>query len=401
MQSNPVSEGSNMIEFGRSRNGMEKLTFGMIGGGNGAFIGDVHRHGALIDDLAQLVAGCFTRNYEKSLETAKKWNVNKERVYKDYKEMAEKEAAREDGIDFVVIATPNNTHYPIAKCFLEHNIHVMCDKLLALRAEEGYELKKIAEDRGLLFGVSYTFTGYAMIRQAYEMIKAGEIGNITCIQGEFPQEWLAVSLASGNSEQATWRQDPNISGKSGCLADIGTHVECLISKMTGLHPTKVIARFDHIPKEIPLETNAMVMCEFEGGVPGMIWSSQIAIGNEISLSARIYGDKGSIEWSHLRPWELKYTKVNKPPQIYTNSRDYIYPAAKELSRLPSGHWEAHYEAFGNIYRGFCMNLLANKNGTDPGTFTFPDINDGIRGIEFIDACCESNENNNRWAKVGA
>ena len=380
---------------------MNKLRFGMIGGGNGAFIGDVHRHGALMDDLAVLVAGCFSRNREKSLETAEKWNItDPDRVYPNYEAMAEAESRREDGIDFVTIATPNDTHYPIAKCFLEHGIHIMCDKPLALTAEQGYELEALAKEKDLLFGVSYTYTGYAMTRQAREMIDNGEIGKITCIQGEYPQEWLAVSLVSDHSEQATWRQDPKRSGESGCCADIGTHVECLISRMTGLHPTKVIARFDSIPEDIPLETNAMVMCEFDGGVPGMIWTSQVAMGHETELTVRIFGDKGSIEWTHLRPWELRVTRINQPPQIYTTNRDYLYPAAKELCRLTSGHIEGFYEAFGNIYRGFCINLIAKKTGGDPGTFRYPTVSDGVKGIEFVDACLESNRNNNVWVPVG-
>lgn len=380
---------------------MNKLRFGMIGGGNGAFIGDVHRHGALMDDLAVLVAGCFSRNREKSLETAEKWNItDPDRVYPNYEVMAEAESRREDGIDFVTIATPNDTHYPIAKCFLEHGIHIMCDKPLALTAEQGYELEALAKEKDLLFGVSYTYTGYAMTRQAREMIDNGEIGKITCIQGEYPQEWLAVSLVSDHSEQATWRQDPKRSGESGCCADIGTHVECLISRMTGLHPTKVIARFDSIPADIPLETNAMVMCEFDGGVPGMIWTSQVAMGHETELTVRIFGDKGSIEWTHLRPWELRVTRINQPPQTYTTNRDYLYPAAKELCRLPSGHIEGFYEAFGNIYRGFCINLIAKKTGGDPGTFRYPTVSDGVKGIEFVDACLESNRNNNVWVPVG-
>ncbi|MCD8356564.1 MAG: Gfo/Idh/MocA family oxidoreductase [Clostridia bacterium] len=380
---------------------MKKLKFGLIGGGNGAFIGHVHRRGATMDDLAVLVAGCFSRNREKSLDTAEKWDVTDiNRVYADYQEMAEAESKREDGIDFVSIATPNDTHYPIAKCFLEHGIHIMCDKPLALTAAQGYELEALAKEKDLLFGVSYTFAGYAMIRQAREMIDHGEIGRVLTIQGEFPQEWLIVSLVSDHSEQATWRHDPKRSGESGCCADIGTHVEYLISKMTGLHPKRVIARFDHIPAEVPLETNAMMMIEFDGNVPGMIWTSQLAMGHETEPVVRIFGEKGSIEWSHLKPWELRVTRINQPPQVYTTNRDYLYPAAKELCRLPSGHIEGFYEAFGNIYHGFIMNLLAKKYSIDAGTFSYPTVADGIRGIEFVDACLESNKKGNIWVNVG-
>ena len=376
-----------------------RLKFGMVGGAGG-FIGDVHRHAAHMDDLALLPAGCFSRNMDKNRAFAEKWNItDPSRVYPDYQTMAEAETAREDGIDFVSITTPNDTHYPIAKCFLEHGIHIMCDKPLALNAEQGRELAKLAKEKDLLFGVTYTYTGYAMIRQAREMIDAGEIGRITCIQGEYPQEWLAVSLVSGSSEQATWRQDPARSGASGCCADIGTHVECLISKMTGLHPTRVIARFDSIPADIPLETNAQMMVEFDGGIPGIIWTSQVAMGHETEVGVRIFGEKGSVEWNHLRPWELRVTRINQPPQVYTTNRDYLYPAAKELCRLPSGHMEGFYEAFGNLYRGFCMNLIAKKTGGDPGSFRYPTVEDGVRGIEFVDACLKSNANNNIWVPI--
>ncbi|WP_283673241.1 Gfo/Idh/MocA family protein [Butyricicoccus sp. Marseille-Q5471] len=378
-----------------------KLKFGMVGGGNGAFIGDVHRHGALMDDLAVLVAGCFTRKSEQNLSCAEKWNVaDLSRVYHSYTEMADAESAREDGIDFVTIVTPNDTHYPIAKYFLEKGIHVVCDKPLALNAAQGRELAALAKEKDLQFGVTYTYTGYAMIRQAREMIDAGEIGKITTIQGEYPQEWLAVSLISEHSEQATWRHDPKRSGESGCCADIGTHVECLISKMTGMHPKRVIARFDRIPADVPLETNAQMLVEFDGGVPGLIWTSQVAMGHETELTVRVFGEKGSIEWTHLKPWELRVTRINQPPQIYTNNRDYLYPSAKELCRLPSGHIEGFYEAFGNIYHGYCANLIAKKSGGDAGTLRYPTVEDGVRGIEFVDACLKSNANGNIWVNVG-
>lgn len=381
-----------------------KLRFGLIGGAGG-FIGDVHRHAATMDDLAVLTAGCFSRDPEKSRVFAEKVGLSDaDRLYTTYEEMAEKESARADGIDFVSITTPNDTHYPIAKCFLEHGINIVCDKPLALTSAQGRELAALAKEKDLLFGVTYTYTGYAMVRQAREMIDAGETGKILTVHGEFPQEWLAVSLVSDNSEQATWRQDPARSGASGCCADIGTHVECLISAMTGLHPERVIARFDHIPPTIALETNAQMMVAFGGNgqtdVPGMIWTSQVAMGYETELKVRVFGEKGAIEWTHLRPWELRVTRINQPPQVYTNNRDYLYPAAKALCRLPSGHIEGFYEAFGNIYRSYCMHLIARKTGTDASMFRYPTVEDGVHGIEFVEACLKSNANGNIWVKVG-
>ena len=299
-----------------------KLKFGMVGGGNGAFIGNVHRHGAVMDDLAVLCAGCFTRNEEKNLMTAREWGIlDENRVYANYREMAKAEGEREDGIDFVSIATPNDTHYEIARCFMEQGIHIMCDKPLALNAAQGEELEAMAREKGLLFGVTYTYTGYAMIRQARDLIDAGEIGNILTVVGEYPQEWLLVQMVSDRSDQATWRMDPARSGPSGCCADIGTHVECLISKMTGLEPDSVLARFERLPKdqELPLENNVQILVNFKGGVSGMIWTSQVAIGHETDLCIRIFGDRGSIEWQHRNPAELRVTKINGPLQIYTST----------------------------------------------------------------------------------
>ena len=379
-----------------------RLKFGMIGGGNGAFIGDVHRHGAVMDDLAQLVSGCFSRNMGKNRETAEKWGISDfDRVYSSYQEMAEKESAREDGIDFVSIATPNDTHYPIAKCFLEHGIHVMCDKPLALHADEGEKLAALAREKNLLFGMTYTYTGYAMVKQARQMIEAGEIGNILTVVAEYPQEWLLVQMVSDRSDQATWRMDPERSGPSGCCADIGTHVGCLIKKMTGLSVEKVLANFEKLPKdqELPLENNVQILVKFDHGISGMIWTSQVAIGHETDLLIRIFGDKGAIEWQHKEPAVLRVTRINEPPRIYTPTRDYDTQECRGLSRLPSGHPEGFFEAFGNIYRGFCAELLKEKYGVDCGEYDYPTVEDGVHGLRFIDACIESNAKGNIWVDV--
>lgn len=379
-----------------------KLKFGMVGGGNGAFIGNVHRHGAVMDDLAVLVAGCFSRNTEMNLETAQAWGLQDvARVYSDYREMADKEGRRNDGIDFVTIATPNDTHYEIAKCFIEQGIHIMCDKPLALNAAQGAELAAMAEEKQLLFGVTYTYTGYPMIRQARDLIDDGAIGKILTVMGEYPQEWLLVQLVSDRSDQATWRMDPQRSGPSGCCADIGTHVECLISKMTGLETESVLARFESLPRErqLPLENNVQVLVKYKGGASGMIWTSQVAIGHETDLSIRIFGEQGSIEWEHRNAAVLKVTRINEPPQLYTPTRDYVSAGCRNLSRLPSGHPEGFFESFGNLYRGFCSHLIALKTGTKPGDFRYPTVADGLQGIKFVDACIKSNDGGNVWVDI--
>jgi len=373
----------------------------MIGGGNGAFIGNVHRHGAVMDDMAVLAAGCFTRNYEKNLFTAKKWNIEDEnRIYKDYKEMAEKEGAREDGIHFVCITTPNSSHYEIAKCFMENNIHVMCDKPLAYNLEQGIELEKIAKEKNLLFGLTYTYTGYAMIRQAREMIDRGEIGEILHVVAEYPQDWVITSTVQENPDQALWRLDPNVIGDSLCTGDIGTHLEQLIAQTTGLQIKKVLARFDTYPRDLPLETNSTVLLDFGSKITGTLWTSQIAIGHECSVKIRVFGTKGAIEWQHETAGTLKVTKINAPSQYYTANRDYNYSEANRLCRLPAGHPEGFYEAFGNIYRSFCENLMAGLESREALNYTYPTVTDGVQGLKFVKACVESNRNGNIWVDVG-
>lgn len=378
-----------------------KLTFGMIGGGNNAHIGKFHRAGALMDDLCVLVAGCFTRDMEQNLATAEKWNVaDKSRVYANYEEMAEKESQRKDGIDFVTIATPNNTHHAIAKTFLKHGIHVMCDKPLALEVKEGEELAALAKEKGLLFGVTYTYVGFAMPHQAREIVRSGEIGRIVYVVGEYPQEWLAVTLGTGvTTRKSTWRSDPAICGKCGATADIGTHLEHLLTFITGLEVNRVLARFERIPESHALETNCSILLRYAGNVPGMMWASQIAYGNECTLSARVFGDRGSIEWNHATPDVLKVTKIDQPPQSYTPNRRYLHEKAKEMCRLPYGNHEGTLEAFGTLYRGFCNHLLAKKNGVEPGLLDYPTVHDGVRGLKFIDACFESNAKGNIWVDI--
>lgn len=373
-----------------------KLSFGMVGGGNGAFIGNVHRRGAIMDNLAELTAGCFTRSMDKNRQTAEEWGVRDlSRVYANYQEMADAESKREDGIDFVSIVTPTDTHYAIAKCFLEHGINVVCDKPICLTLEEGLELQAIAQEKGLEFGVTYTYASYAIIRQAREMIDAGVIGNIVKIVAEYPQDWLIVSTVAEKSDQALWRLDPRRAGPSACCADIGTHLEALIARMTGLKLERVMARFTHY-KDSVLEHDIDVMLEYEGGIPGTMWASQIASGNDCGVCIRVYGDQGAIEWRHTHPMEITYTPLAQPTRTIVANREYNYAACTEQCRLPAGHPEGFYEAFGNIYHSFCTHLIAKKTGGDPGTFRHPTIEDGIAGLRFVDACVKSKAEGNRW-----
>lgn len=376
-----------------------KLSFGMVGGGNGAFIGNVHRRGACADELAVLKAGCFTRNPEKNRETAAAWDVSDlSRVYGSYQEMAEAESSREDGIDFVSIVTPTDTHYDIAKCFLNHGIHVVCDKPICINTAQGLELQKIAEEKGLAFGVTYTYASYAIIRQAREMIDRGELGEIINIIAEYPQDWLIVSTVAKKSDQALWRLDPVRAGGSACCADIGTHLEALISQMTGLKLESVLARFTHY-KGSPLEHDIQVLLNYEGGVPGMMWASQIATGNDCGVRIRVYGDKGSLEWRHTQPMELVYAPLNEPVRILTANKEYCYDACTQQCRLPAGHPEGFYEAFANVYRAFCCDLLARKGQTVPSGLRYPTVADGIAGLRFTEACMRSAQNGSVWTDL--
>ncbi|MGE4549428.1 MAG: Gfo/Idh/MocA family protein [Intestinibacillus sp.] len=377
-----------------------KLKFGMVGGGNGAFIGAFHRQGAVMDDLAELTAGCFSRRWDKNLECAETWGVrDSARVYHDYEEMARAEGARADGIDFVSIVTPNSTHYPAAKAFLSQGIHVVCDKPLTMTVAEAEELRQLAQDRGLLFAVTYTYAGYAIIRQAREMVEAGAIGKLLHVRAEFPQEWFIVSKEAGVNEQAAWRLDKSQAGESGCTADMCTHIEHLVAAMCGLHPERVLAQFDFCLGHT-LENNVNVLVKYPGGATGTLWASQIATGHELDLSVELFGEKGSLRWKHGDSNAVWYTPVDQPPQYITLGRRYTCPESRRLMRGIPGAPVGYAEAFGNIYRSFMQALLARKAGEEDNSYTYPTVTDGVWGMKFINACLQSHREGNVWVGLG-
>ncbi|MGN1030118.1 MAG: Gfo/Idh/MocA family protein [Butyricicoccaceae bacterium] len=378
---------------------MKMLRFGMIGGAPGSFIGDVHRRGAQMDDMAVLSAGCFSRNEEKNRITGESWHVPEDRLYADWEQMAEAEASRPDGIDFIVIATPNRTHYPIAKCFLEHGIHVSCDKPVAMSTAEALELRALAQKKGLHFGVSYTYVNYPMVHQMREMIEAGEIGRILTVVAEYPQDWVANALAAGEDVKHKWRFDPAQAGESACNADIGTHLTCLIHMGTGLQIEHVLANLRRLPADMPLDTNSQVMLKLTGDVPGLLWASQVAIGHECTVSLRVFGDKGALEWNHDQPTRLKFNRANGPEIYLTNGRDFLSDRARGMSRIAAGHPEGFFEAFGNYYRAFCREVLRLMGETDEPSLPHPTIDEGIQSMQFVDACVQSNREGNIWIAV--
>lgn len=374
------------------------LTYGMVGGGQGAFIGDVHRKSIALDGLAELRAGCFSRSYENTLATGKLLGLDRDRLYNNFEEMALKEGSRPDKIDFVVIVTPNAQHYSIAKAFLNQGIHVVCDKPLTFEVAEAQELAALAKSKQLLFAVTYTYTGYPIIKHAREMIKRGDIGEIRFVNAEYPQEWLATPIEHEGQKQAAWRTNPQISGKSNCVGDIGSHVENLVSYVTGLKIKALCARLDTFVQGRTLDDNASILVEYDGGAKGLYWSSQIAIGYDNGLRIRIFGTKGTIQWSQENPNYLMVSRLGQPTEILSRGRDTLYPQAQSYSRIPSGHPEGYFEALANIYKTYITALTKRKASKTliEADLDFPGIEMGIDGVRFIGKCVESSQKGAIW-----
>ena len=378
---------------------MAKLRYGMVGGGPGAFIGDAHRKAISLDSTAELVAGCFSRTPEKTKEQGEALGLDPERCYANYKEMAAAEPAREDGIDFVVIVTPNNTHYEIAKAFLEAGIHVACDKPLVTTAEEAEELKKIADEKGLLFMVTYTYTGHVTMKYMRDLVKNGEIGTVRTVMAEYPQGWLYNENDWGG-KQGEWRCDPAQSGRVNCLGDLGTHVENAVATVTGLKIKRVLAKMDVVVPGRKLDDNDQILVEYEGGATGINWTSQFAIGCDNSLRLRIYGSKGTLLWFQETPEEV--TLIREDGIARTIKRGYgaVTPDAAKYGRLPSGHTEGWLEAMGNLYDSFGACVLAKKEDRfTPDMIDYPTIEEGVAGLKYVEACLKSSENGNVWVEL--
>jgi len=377
-----------------------KLCYGMVGGGQGAFIGDVHRKAIALDGLAEIKAGCFSRSVENTLATGAALGIAPERLYKTYEEMAEGEAKRPDKIDFVVIVTPNVSHYPAAKAFLSKGIAVVCDKPLTFEAAEAEELAALAKKNKLLFAVTYTYTGYPAVKQAKELIKKGEIGAIRFVNAEYPQEWLMDEAEKQGNKQAEWRTNPAISGKSNCVGDIGSHVENLVSYITGLKIRSLCARLDIFVPGRKLDDNASILVDYEGGAKGLYWASQIAAGYDNALSVRVFGEKGTIEWKQEIPNYLKLYKPGQPCVTLSRGRDPFAPHAQSYSRIPSGHPEGYFEALANIYKTYISALAKQKAGgaLTEGDLDFPDANAGAEGVKFIGKCVESSQKGATWVE---
>lgn len=376
------------------------IRYGMVGGGMKALIGEVHRKALKFDNRVELVAGCFSSHADRNAEVGVEYGLDPARVYANYEEMAKAEAAREDGIDFVSVVTPNNTHYAVCKAFLEAGIHVVCEKPLCFTVEQAEELAKLSREKGLLFGVTYTYTGYVMSKVMKEMIAEGKIGKVVSVNAEYAQDWLLGELATGNNTQtniAVWRTDPAVSGAANCVGDIGTHIENYVHYVTGLKIKRLIATTNKYGKALDL--NANIIVEYENGVNGAYWCSQVAAGHYNGLAVRVYGDKGALEWAQEDPEHLRYTPMDGATQVLARGTGCIKEKAAAQGRLPSGHPEGLVTAFANIYRNYVSALVALKNGGDANIYDYPRVEDGVSGVRFIRAVVESAAGGSKWVEV--
>ena len=380
-----------------------KIRIGMVGGGEGAFIGSVHRIALRLDGHYELVAGSFSSNFDNSKKTGKTLGLEEDRVYETYQEMAEKEAARPDGIQVVAIVTPNHLHVPIAKTFAEKSVNIICDKPLALSSKEAIELKNIIENKKIIFALTHNYTGYPMVRHARSLIKKNDLGPLRVVQAEYPQDWLTTKAEDSGLKQAEWRTDPKRSGGGGCIGDIGTHAFNLIRFITGLEVDELSADIHTFVKGRLLDDNAHIMLRFKGGAKGTIWSSQVAVGNENNLKIRIYGENGGLEWKQEDPNYLYYTKFGYPTQRITRGSNIASKAAEDATRIPPGHPEGYLEGFANIYTDVYRRLFAqiNKQNYDKSNDCYPTIHDGIEGMKFIETILESSKNNSKWTQFNS
>ena len=376
-----------------------KLRYGMVGGGPGSLVGSGHRRAIVLDDLAELVAGSFSRSYDKTLALGEQLGIPQDRLYRDYHEMAEKEAARDDGIDFVVICNPNYVHFETCKAFIAAGIDISCEKPLTTTLADALELECLAQEAGILFMVTYTYSGHATVRNITEVIKAGEIGQIRTIMGEYPQGWLAEEDISGN-KQAEWRTDPAISGRTNALGDIGTHIENTVYRMTGLKINRVLSKMDKIVPTRSLDDNSVVLLEYDNGATGVYWCSQVAIGHDNGLRIRIYGDKGSIFWFQEQSERFTIARLNGSLEEVHRGHKSVYPKATRYERLAAGHTEGWFEALANHYDSFIECLHARQSGTfTPDMIDYPTVAEGVNGLRFVEACLESSANGNVWTDL--
>ncbi len=379
-----------------------KLRMGMVGGGRDAFIGPVHRIAAQMDNRTELVCGAFSSTQEKSRLSGKDLFLHPDRVYGDYDEMFRNEAALPDcdRMDFVAIVTPNNVHYPAAVAALDAGFHVVCDKPMTMTLDEARDLEGRVSEAGKLFCLTHNYTGYPMVKEARDLVSSGELGKVRRIVVEYPQGWLATRLESEGVKQAMWRTDPNLAGASSCMGDIGTHCENLAEYVTGLRITEMCADLATFVEGRALDDDGSVLLRFEGGARGMLWASQIAVGEENGLRLRVYGETGGIEWRQLEPNTLVVHSPDRPTEIRRTATPFVGSAAAANVRLPAGHPEGYIEAFANVYNCFADAVSDVISGGDVNEeeYDYPNVHDGVRGMAFLDAVVRSSSSDQKWVR---
>jgi predicted dehydrogenase len=376
-----------------------KLRYGMVGGGQNAFIGAVHRMAANLDGQIELVAGAFSADARNSRLTGEQLWLNPARVYDTYEQMARTEAGLPAGerMDFVAIVTPNFLHAPVAATFLKAGFHVVCDKPMTLTLKEARTLRETVRKSGRVFALTHNYTGYPMVKEARELVRSGRLGKILKVIAEYPQGWLLDRIETTGHKQAAWRADPKKAGASCCVGDIGTHAENLGRYITGLRIKELCAEFTTFVPGRKLEDDASMLIRYEGGAKGVLHCSQVSCGEENNLNIRVYGTLGSLAWQQEHPNELKWIPKGEPARLLRRGNGYLGDAAKKFTRLPFGHPEAFIEAFANLYLEAVAAIRASLAG-ERGEFDFPTVDDGVAGMAFIETAVKSAASNGRWTK---
>lgn len=373
-----------------------RLRAGIVGGGRGAFIGAVHRIAAQLDSEALVVAGALSSDPDVSAASAADWRLA--RSYASYAEMARAEAGLADGIDFVIIATPNHLHFPVARAFLEAGIHVMCDKPLALSVAEGRELARLAQTHGRLFGLTHTYAGYPAVLEARALVAAGELGTLRKVHVEYLQDWLMEPLEQSGQKQSSWRTDPARSGAGGALGDIGTHAHHLAEFIAGQDIDSVSADVTHFVEGRRLDDDANMLLRFTGGAKGTLVCSQVCCGEENDLRIRVYGTRAALEWHQQEPNTLLFKPAGGAVQLRRTGKGFASAEALGATRTPAGHPEGYLEAFATLYKRFTADLRRVARG-EAALRDYPGITDGIRGLAFVDAALASSRDGSRWTPL--
>jgi predicted dehydrogenase len=378
-----------------------RIRLGMVGGGEGAFIGAVHRIAARLDDRYQLVAGALSSRPDAAQRSGLALGLDPERIYADYAEMAQAEAARPDGIEAVSIVTPNHMHAPVARAFLEAGIHVICDKPVTTNSADARMLRDLAHERGLIFAVTHNYSAYPMVRHARQMVREGQLGEIRVVNVQYAQDWLAEPIEQNGQKQAEWRTDPARAG-GGAIGDIGTHAWQLADTILGRPLEALAAQLSSFVPGRAVDDDVQVLLRYQGGARGILWASQVAPGHANDLRIGVYGSRGSVQWRQERPDELLWTPLDEPTRIVKRGSSAANAAAARVSRIPGGHPEGYLEAFASLYGEIAAHLLAARNSVaPPSDAAFPTIADGLRAVEFIEAVQASSCAGGAWVAAGA